>query len=651
MPDHQTSMKTPPSFGDSEDKDYASWKNELEIWRRMTEMVAKKQALAIVLNLSGKARQLALQVPVNELDCDNGVDNLLKKLDECFKREEVDCAYEAYFLFEKFKRSQDMSVSAYILEFERLYNKAKQYNMTLPDAVLAFKLLDSAALENKDRQMVLSACQELNFERMRSSLKRIFGDTRSDTYSTSVKEEPAFFGSIRNSKFPKKPAFRPYQKHGPNKGRNPIGRDGKVSRCSNCESVNHWYRDCPDKKATSESKGYDSKSVDIAETEEEGYIVLFNQQKPINQSPLAILDTACTANVCGEEWLDAYLPLLSEEDSKLVCRTKSATKFVFGGGDRRTALYAIKIPVQVNKTRCFIKTDVIPGPLPLLISKRAMQCMDAVLDTRANELLAFDWTEPMKLSTTDSGHYAISLEITEDGTWMNKREIPNFALKTDIDSDLTDTELVKLHKQFAHCSSSKLVSLLNNAGIKGSNYSAKLEQIQAGCEICARNGRSRPRPNVGLPLATKFNEVLAMDLHQVDFKENIWFLHMIDEYSRFSVATIIYNKKAETIFQLVVSLWFYRFGPPDKIHVDNGGEFNNDLLRSLCEQFGVRLLPSPAYSPWSNGTCERHNGIITEMLAKLVDEQPSVSLDQALEHAVFAKKTVWRTRMDFLLSN
>ena len=130
-----------------------------------------------------------------------------------------------------------------------------------------------------------------------------------------------------------------------------------------------------------------------------------------------------------------------------------------------------------------------------------------------------------------------------------------------------------------------------------------------------------------------------MDLHQIKacVNGNVWFLHMLDEFTRFSEAVIITDKQAATIANAVTRGWFLRFGPPDKIHEDNGGEFNNQVSQALTEQHGIRLLPSPAYSPWSNGTCEMHNYIISDMLTKLLEDTQSTPISHALEHAVYSK--------------
>ena len=86
-------------------------------------------------------------------------------------------------------------MSAYIIEFEQKYNKCKKYEMALPDAMLAFKLLDNAGLCQSDRQLALTTCSDLKFDTMKAALNLIFGTKSplSDSAAAiTVKEESAF---------------------------------------------------------------------------------------------------------------------------------------------------------------------------------------------------------------------------------------------------------------------------------------------------------------------------------------------------------------------------------------------------------------------------------------------------------------------------
>ena len=75
------------------------------------------------------------------------------------------------------------------------------------------------------------------------------------------------------------------------------------------------------------------------------------------------------------------------------------------------------------------------------------------------------------------------------------------------------------------------------------------------------------------------------------------------------------------------------FGPPKKVLVDNGGEFNNDeFMEAMCA-FDVFICATGAESPWSNGMCERNHAVVDEMLHKIVDDNPELTVSVALSYA------------------
>ena len=145
----------------------------------------------------------------------------------------------------------------------------------------------------------------------------------------------------------------------------------------------------------------------------------------------------------------------------------------------------------------------------------------------------------------------------------------------------------KLHKQFAHTSSSRLLSLLKDAVLFDEDVKVIVEEISRGCNVCKRYQKMPARPVVSLPLATKFNEVVAMDLKE--WKKDLYFLHLIDVATRFSLAAVI-QKTPSVIIDKVVTLWVGEgFGAPMKFIADNGGEFANDEYRDVCQNLNVEV--------------------------------------------------------------
>ena len=88
-----------------------------------------------------------------------------------------------------------------------------------------------------------------------------------------------------------------------------------------------------------------------------------------------------------------------------------------------------------------------------------------------------------------------------------------------------------------------------------------LERLSQKCETCARFTRTKPKPVVGLPLAKSFNEVVAMDLHELEHK--LYYIHIIDVFSRLSAGVIIKSKSAKVIMKQFRE----RFRPPPRVGI------------------------------------------------------------------------------------
>ncbi len=64
-----------------------SWKNEVGIWTRVMELEKSKQVLTVALALSRRAGESLMEIPVDDLDKDTGINTLLVKLNNLFLKE------------------------------------------------------------------------------------------------------------------------------------------------------------------------------------------------------------------------------------------------------------------------------------------------------------------------------------------------------------------------------------------------------------------------------------------------------------------------------------------------------------------------------------------------------------------------------------
>lgn len=66
--------------------------------------------------------------------------------------------------------------------------------------------------------------------------------------------------------------------------------------------------------------------------------------------------------------------------------------------------------------------------------------------------------------------------------------------------------------------------------------------------------------------------------------------------------------------------WSKRFGPPQNLISDQGSLFKNEVVQQLCRQLGIEQDLVLAYASWINGTIERLNRDVLQVLRVLLME-------------------------------
>ncbi|MEL7342919.1 MAG: hypothetical protein AAGM67_20720, partial [Bacteroidota bacterium] len=266
--------------------------------------------------------------------------------------------------------------------------------------------------------------------------------------------------------------------------------------------------------------------------------------------------------------MEGYLEGLPETSRQKVEYEDSASRFKFGSSQLYESMYKVMLPAQIGNTNLAIKTDVVEADIPLLLSKNAMKKAGTQIDFVTDKVTMFG--EEQDVVVTTSGHYAIplnnSLGILRK---IEKSEKVKITLVAEKEEDKHKMAL-KLHSQFGHAGKDKLMRLIRRAGRGDDKDLVKnLELVEKECTICMQYAKPGPRPVVGLPHATQFNQTVAMDLF---FFQGKPVLHLIDHLTRFSAARICNSKKPRDIINAICDSWISIFGPPRKFLSDNGGE-------------------------------------------------------------------------------
>lgn len=126
----------------------------------------------------------------------------------------------------------------YIKEFEQRYNLCKKHNMTLPVAVLAKKLHDTACLHENSRQLALTACTDLS--------KFLEEKTTETSKSSNTQDAGFFFTNQRPAvKFRRSSSSSQTRQRQLQQGTNPLDKRWRRTTCTICQSTYHWAKDCP----------------------------------------------------------------------------------------------------------------------------------------------------------------------------------------------------------------------------------------------------------------------------------------------------------------------------------------------------------------------------------------------------------------------
>lgn len=407
-----------------------------------------------------------------------------------------------------------------------------------------------------------------------------------------------------------------YKRTMPERPMNPSAEDGSILTCKACGSFRHMVSSCPHSWENL-NKVHITENVN-SEVNSEEHAVLFTgfdkqslAQLDLEARSCAVLDSACSSTVCGQKWLESYIDSMDHTDKEKIIRRDGHKVFKFGGGTKLKSLAEYEVPANLAGKQVKIKTDVVESDIPMLLSRSAMKDAQIKLDLVNDTAEIFG--EDVTLNFTSSGHYCVPIDRQENVSVENVCAVNLESLSPD---DCYKT-LLKLHRQFAHPPEKRLVALLKDAGVWEDKYKEVLAQIQSNCDLCKVYSKTPSRPVVSFPMASEFNEKVAMDLKKWG---DSWILHMIDMWSRYTMSVFIKRKRPKDVIEAIMANWIGIFGVMKSVLTDNGGEFSSDEMREVASILNVQVCTTAGESPFQNGLCERVHAVTDTMLSKLQDQ-------------------------------
>ena len=98
-------------------------------------------------------------------------------------------------------------------------------------------------------------------------------------------------------------------------------------------------------------------------------------------------------------------------------------------------------------------------------------------------------------------------------------------------------------------------------------------------------------------------------------------LVMTDLFTKFSWAVPTLDQTALTTARVLWTCVIQPFGCPEVLHSDQGTNFESRVIRELCQIYGCCKSRRTPYRPMGNGSCERFNQTVLNLLGTLEVEK------------------------------
>ncbi|KAK7945555.1 hypothetical protein WMY93_001283 [Mugilogobius chulae] len=216
------------------------------------------------------------------------------------------------------------------------------------------------------------------------------------------------------------------------------------------------------------------------------------------------------------------------------------------------------------------------------------------------------------------------LELIDGVLYRKRQDNDTLSYQLVLPEDLRPFVLKSLHDDMGHLGIDRTLDLVR-ARFYWPRMASDVEQKVKTCGRCVRRKslpeRSAPLVNI---TTSRPLELLCMDFLSLepDSSNTRDILVLTDHFTKFAVAIPTPNQKARTVAKCLWDNFIVYYGIPDRIHTDQGQDFESKLIKELCEVAGIQKSRTTPYHPRGNPV-ERFNRTLLSMLGTLEEKQKS----------------------------
>ena len=173
-----------------------------------------------------------------------------------------------------------------------------------------------------------------------------------------------------------------------------------------------------------------------------------------------------------------------------------------------------------------------------------------------------------------------------------------------------------------------------------------LERFKAYCMECQQK-RKRPVTTGAVVrpiMSTEFNsrgQVDLIDMQSMPAKSFRWIMVYQDHLTKFCMLRALTSKRASEVAYQLVDI-FLTLGAPAILQSDNGAEFTAQVISEVTQLWpDLKLVRGKPRHPQSQGSVERANGDIKDMLTAWLQDNSTVDWSFGIKFVQFSKNSAY----------
>lgn len=341
-------------------------------------------------------------------------------------------------------------------------------------------------------------------------------------------------------------------------------------------------------------------------------------------------------------------PQCTRPDCKLITTPEDTDDQPFDSSSTGSSMDTDLLPVETGENWCAQLDDDMSGGTPADLSVTELQARDPTCQLlvswiKTNSFPAWSDIKGQCPEVRALWHHRDNLSVDQSGVVWRRRSGPVEGMQLLVPKSGRETLFHRYHSSAfgGHLGRNRTVLRLQQR-FYWTGMALDVQHWLADCTVCMRrkspNNRRYPLGNI--PTGHRWDRI-AMDIMDVCDPTPAGYRYILviaDYFTKWTEAFPIKDKCADTVADILVREIVCRFGMPLVIHSDQGREFENGLMHSMCDLLGCTKTKTAPYHPASDGMIERFNRTCVMMLSMFVNDRRD-NWDELLPFVMHAYRT------------